>query len=254
MTLTLKHLTASYRAVPVIRGVSDHWQPGQVTALIGCNGAGKSTLLKAIAGLHPMGGEITMAQDPMPVTRLRRCVAYMPQDTTASTSLTMLEVVLLGRLGTLGMRIPQDLITEALAALDTFGLASLHTRTLDALSGGQRQLVYLAQALFRAPDVLLLDEPTAALDLRHQLLVLEQVRSFAQNTGTVVVIAMHDLTLAAQFSDRLVGLHQGKVAAAGPAQMVLTPDFLEELYGIQADVEITPSGRLWVTPLRATIN
>ena len=251
MSLTLKNLTASYRSSPVIRDVSDTWSAGEVTAVIGCNGAGKSTLFKAIAGLHPMRGDITLSGQLMPLTQRRQSIAYMPQDTSASTSLTVLEVVLLGKLETLGIRVAPDLVDTALAALDVFGLIPLHTRTLDALSGGQRQLVYLAQALFRAPQVLLLDEPTAALDLRHQLLVLERVRSFARDTGTVVAIAMHDLTLAAQFSDRLISLHNGGVAAAGPAETVLTPDLLKKLYGIQADVEIASSGRLQVTPLRA---
>ena len=136
-------------------------------------------------------------------------IAYMPQDTSAHSSLTVLEVVLLGRLNSLGLNLPKGLANEALEALDAFGLSSLQTRQLDEISGGQRQLVFLAQALFRQPRVLLLDEPTAALDLRHQLLVLERLRLIARKTGTIIGMAMHDLNLAAQYSDHVLGLGGG---------------------------------------------
>jgi len=252
VTLEICNLTSAYNGTPVLTGVSDRLPGGQITAVIGCNGAGKSTLFKAISGLCPMQGNIMLDGCAQSLAHRRQSIAYMPQDIGASSSLTVLEVVLLGRLGALGMRVPQGLADQALTALDMFGLASLQTRTLDALSGGQRQLIFLAQALFRAPKVLLLDEPTAALDLRHQLLVLERVRAYARSTGTVVAIAMHDLTLAAQFSDRMAGLKDGRIVAAGPAETVLTPALLETMYGIEAEIETAASGRLRVTPLRAT--
>lgn len=252
MTLTIDTLSVQYGPTPVIRDVTDTWHSGDLTALIGCNGAGKSTLLKAVAGLLPAQGTIRLDGTALPPTDRSRHIAYMPQDTGAASSLTVLEVVLLGRLRSLGMRLPADLIAEAVAALDIFGLAPLQTRRLDEISGGQRQLVFLTQALFRAPRVLLLDEPTAALDLRHQLLVLDRLRHLAASTGTIVAMALHDLNLAAQFADRLIALQDGKLRAAGSAEDVLTCDNLAAMYGIEADVLRLGNARLQVMPLRAT--
>jgi iron complex transport system ATP-binding protein len=250
--LTLDDFTVAYGAAPVIRSLSDRWPAGQVTALIGCNGAGKSTLLKAMAGLLPCSGRIGLDGAPLSIADRRRTIAYMPQDNAATSSLSVIEVVLLGRLGALGMRVPAALVDAATQALAVFGLLDLATRRLDEISGGQRQLVFLAQALFRKPRVLLLDEPTAALDLRHQLLVLDALRRHAARSGTVVAVAMHDLNLAAQYADRLLGLKDGTAIAAGPAELVLTEANLAAMYGIEAEVSCGSGGKVQVIPLRAT--
>lgn len=252
MTLSIEALSASYGTTSVIRQVSDTWQTGTVTALIGCNGAGKTTLLKAVAGLLPSQGTVKLYGTPLSNGERGHDIAYMPQDTGAASSLTVLEVVLLGRLRSLSMRLPDDLIAEAVTALDTFDLAPLQARRLDEISGGQRQLIFLTQALFRAPRVLLLDEPTAALDLRHQLLVLDRLRHLATSTGMIVAMALHDLNLAAQFADRLIGLKNGELRAAGAAEDVLTCRNLAAMYGIEANVVRLSNDRLQVMPLRAT--
>ena len=251
MTLRIDALGVCYGASPIIRHFSDTWRGGELTALIGCNGAGKSTLLKALAGLLPASGGVSLDGAGLRVDERGARIAYMPQETGATSSLTVLEVVLLGRLRSLGMRVPAGLIAEAVGALDAFGLAALQTRRIDEISGGQRQLVFLTQAVFRAPRVLLLDEPTAALDLRHQLLVLESLRNLAASTGTIIAMALHDLNLAAQFADRLVALHDGALRAAGRAEEVLTGPNLMDIYGIEADVVRVAGARLQVMPLRA---
>jgi iron complex transport system ATP-binding protein len=251
VSLQAKHVNISYGSKHIIRDFNEAFVAGQSTAVIGCNGAGKSTLFRAMAGLSTMSGELALAGHLLALAERRRLVAYMPQDSDAASSLCVLEVVLLGRVGTLGMRIPAALIEEATKALEDFGLLDLQNRTLTEISGGQRQLVYLAQALFRKPRVLLLDEPTAALDLRHQLLVLEHIRSYACSSGACVAIAMHDLTLAAQFTDRMIGLKDGHVIASGLADDVLTERNLHAMYGIRADIFRSPSGHLQVTPLQA---
>lgn len=251
MSLKIENLTVAYGAHTIIRSLDDHWPEGQITALIGCNGAGKSTFLRALAGLVPMQGNTSISGSGISAEERRRMIAYMPQDTSAHSSLTVLEVVLLGRLGSLGLRLPTGLADEALEALDVFGLAPLQTRQLDEISGGQRQLVFLAQALFRQPRVLLLDEPTAALDLRHQLLVLERLRQIARKSGTIIGMAMHDLNLAAQYSDRIIGLNDGRKIASGPAVEVLTPEILRVMYGIEAQVTRGEGNQLQVLPLRA---
>ncbi len=251
MSLQVKNLCVAYKTVTVLQNISASLPAGLITAVIGCNGAGKSTMLKAMAGLIPMSGQMHLGGVPLTQGGVHRDIAYMPQETSATSSLTVLEVILLGRLHSLGMSVPEQMITQAYQALDAFGLSSLQARTLDAISGGQRQLVYLAQAMFRNPRVLLLDEPTAALDLRHQLLVLETLRGFVDKTGGIVAVAMHDLTLAAQFSDQVIGLKDGQVLACGAPCDVMVPDHLRDMYRIEAEVHRTAMGHLQVTPLRA---
>lgn len=251
MSLHIDNLSVAYDKTPVISAFGDQWPEGEITALIGCNGAGKSTLLRALAGLSPMQGNLSIAGRPVTPEDQRQQVAYMPQDTSAQSSLTVLEVVLLGRLGSLGLRLPPGIAQEAMEALDTFGLTALHARQLDEISGGQRQLVFLTQALFRQPRVLLLDEHTAALDLRHQLLVLDRLQKVSRQNGTIVGMAMHDLNLAAQYADRIVGLHNGKKIASGLAARVLTADHLRIMYGIEAKVTLDAQHRPQILPIRA---
>jgi len=251
--LRFEALSASYGRIPVLHAASAHIAGGAVTGLIGPNGSGKSTLLRAIAGLIPARGEVSVDGEAMTGDAARTRIAYMPQDVSASSSLTLLEVVLLGRLKSLGLTVPAAILDEAHAALDRFGLGPMAGRTLDSVSGGQRQLAYLAQALFRRPRVLLLDEPTAALDLRHQLVVLETVRAMAGADGIAVMIAIHDLSLAAQFADRFICLHEGGIDCIGGAQEVLTPEKLRRIYRVDAEVVQGPDGKPRITPLRAAL-
>ncbi|MEM7598907.1 MAG: ABC transporter ATP-binding protein [Pseudomonadota bacterium] len=251
MSLSTQNLTISHGSLTVLSDVSLDLQEGQVTGLIGPNGVGKSSLLKALAGLAPSKGRITAHAAQMNEAQRREIVAYMPQDSSAGSSLTLLEVVLLGRINTLGFRVGQDLIDAVEALLDDFGLAHLSHRTLDAVSGGQRQLTYLAQALFREPRILLLDEPTAALDLRNQLLVFETLRKLARDKNIAVVVALHDLSLTAQFCDQVVCLCNGRMDAAGPPADVLTKDRLARVYGIAADITSDSEKGLRIAALHA---
>ncbi len=251
MSLSFTEVTVRYGGTAVVSDASATLTAGGMTALIGPNGAGKSSLLKAIAGLVPSRGRVALDGRELPAGARQAPVAYMPQDIGASSSLTLLEVVLLGRIRSLGLSVPRGLVAEAEAALARFGLAALQDRTLDAVSGGQRQLVYLAQAIFRQPRALLLDEPTAALDLRHQLVVLETLRAHARAQAIPVVFAMHDLSLAAQFADHVICLAEGAIDACGHAAEVMDAERLRRLYGVEAEIARSESGHLRITPLRA---
>lgn len=251
MSLDVSKLSVSYGTTLVLREASFSLPGRSVTALIGPNGTGKSTLLKSIAGLIAAGGTVALNGRQLEPDQRGRSIAYMPQDIGPSSSLTILEVVLLGRLRSLGLHVPRELRRLAETTLAQFGLETFQTRTLDAVSGGQRQLVYLAQALFRQPDMLLLDEPTASLDLKHQLIVLEAVRKHCSQNGVTAIMAMHDLTLAARFADRIICLHDGRIAAHGTPTEVLTEERIRIVYGVEADITVDANGFPHVTPIRA---
>lgn len=252
MILDVKGLRVALNGTEIVKSAALILPAGCFGMLIGPNGAGKSTLLKAIAGLLPSEGSVTLADTSLSTRGRQDSIAYMPQDIGPTSSLTVLEVVLLGRLRSLGLSVPGDLAGAAEQILADFGLGALQGRTLDAISGGQRQLVYLAQALFRQPQVLLLDEPTAALDLRHQLVVLEAIRRHCAEHGTIAIAAMHDLTLAAQFADHMICLSEGSIVSEGEAAEVLTSARLRAIYGVEARISYDAGGRPQVTPLRAS--
>jgi len=236
VTLRSDNLSVGYDGVQIVRDASFTAPGGALTALIGANGAGKSTLLRAIAGLAPSTGEVLLGGA---AARRREDIAYMPQDTSAASGLTMLATVMLGRLPSLGWSTPPEVISAASELLAEFGLAALADRPLHAVSGGQRQLAFLAQALVRAPQALLLDEPTAALDLRHQLLVLETVKADAAKRGAPVITAMHDLSLVGRFADHVICLDKGAIVDQGAPADVLTSARIASVYGVRADVEIS---------------
>ncbi|MEE1612966.1 ABC transporter ATP-binding protein [Microvirga sp. CF3016] len=225
-------------------------QPGRLTVIVGPNGAGKTTLLRALAGLmEPSQGDVTL--DGTSLARMRaseraRAIAYLPQGGSVAWPLPVASVVALGRL-------PHgeqpDGLTEAgreavASALQAVGLKDFAHRPATALSGGERARVLLARALATQAPMLLVDEPVAALDPRHQLVVLEILKARARSGATVVAI-MHDLTLAARFADDIVLLHQGKIEAVGPPDTVLTEARLAATFGIRARL-LQHSGTLLV--------
>ncbi len=250
MSLLIQSLYASHGRKPILTDVSTTLEPGRITALIGPNGTGKSTLLKAISGLLPAIGTVTLNGELLHAPKRREIFAYMPQDSGAQSSISVFEVVLLGRMRSLGLSVPQALQTEVDATLARFGIAHLADRVLDQISGGQRQMVFLAQAMFRRPEVLLLDEPTAALDMRHQLVVLETVQETVRNRNMIAVIALHDLNLVAQFADHVVCLSKGQINAQGTCEEVLTPERLAAIYGVHAEVSTNHKGDLRIRPIR----
>ena len=215
----------------VLRDVHTQFAAGQIIGLIGPNGSGKSSLLSAVAGLISHGGEITFnGADVDP-----RMLGYMPQHGQIRASLSVLEVVLLGRHERLGWRVSAEVLEGAYKILGSFGIADLAPRPIHSLSGGQQQLVLLAQRLLREPRLLLLDEATSALDLAHQLRVFEILRSYVVRTGALVVIAVHDLNLASRHTDGVMLLCKGGLAGAGRFDDVVTPQALHSVYGVEAE-------------------
>jgi len=243
--LELRALTVARGRRTVVEPVSALVPSGAVTALVGPNGAGKSSLLGAVAGVLPSGGTVTLDGGPLRAAE----VAYMPQATAVGAGLTVLEVVLLGRLERLGWRVTADDLAEAAAALDRLDLSPLSQTRIDRLSGGQQQLVLLAQRLVRRPRVLLLDEPTSALDLHRQLRILDRLTAFARETDAVVLVALHDLSLAARYAARLLLLKDGVLRAAGTPGEVLTPAAIRDAYGVETEILRTSAGHPVIAPL-----
>lgn len=232
---------------PILHGADLRVDRGRLVALVGPNGAGKSTLLKAIAGVVPHAGTVLVAGEPMRARRPReraRLVAYAPQTPSLPPDMTVFDYALLGRtpyISYLGREGRADREITA-AVLDRLGLAGLARRRLAHLSGGERQRVVLARALAQQAPVLLLDEPTTALDLGHQQQVLELVDRLRRADGLTVVTTLHDLSLAGQYADTVLLLSQGRAVAAGPPAEVLTEDALAEHFGARVRVE-TGGGR-----------
>ncbi len=203
---------------------------GQVLGVIGPNGAGKSTLLRSLAGLDKPHAK----WNGMPLPREQ--IGFMPQAFQMNARLSVLEAVLLGRREALGWRVAQADLEEAAHVLSYLGLSHLEGRSMDRLSGGQQQMVLVAQRVLRAPRLLVLDEPTSALDLHHQLLILRHLRTYAQTRQAVAVMALHDLTLAARFCDRLLLLKDGKEVMSGPTAEVLSEHRIDDCWTVSVEV------------------
>ena len=230
---------------------------GSLTGLLGPNGCGKTTLLKLMAGvLRPARG--TVALDGRPIDslsrrELARHVAVVPQETHPAFDYTALEMVLMGRhphLRPLQLEGPDD-IAVACDALAATGTAHLAQRPYMSLSGGEKQRVVIASALAQQPEVLLLDEPTASLDLAYQLEVAALLSELNRERGVTIVVATHDLNLAASLCQALVLLRRGCVVASGPTEKVLTGRAIRDLYDVEADVRLHEgTGHLTVVPIR----
>lgn len=250
--LTLRDVSLGYPDRLVLSGITFTVEAGEVFAVVGPNGVGKSTLIKAASGILPLqSGRIEVNGDPItglnPDQRARR-IAVVPQATHVPPAFTARQVVAMGRtpyLGWLEREGPADQ-AQTQAALERTGTTDLAERPMGELSGGERQRVMIARALAQAASVMLLDEPTAHLDLRHQDQILKLIQALAHEEGLAVLIALHDLNLVARFADRVALLSNGSVSKKGDPRQVLTPTDLAAAYGIEIHVMDHP---LYGTPL-----
>jgi iron complex transport system ATP-binding protein len=248
-TLELRAIQAGYpnRAEPVLQGIDLRAEPGDMVALIGPNGAGKSTLLKVAGGvLKPASGQALLAGRDLARLRPReiaRQVAVVPQEGPVPSGLLVREMVELGRTPYVRLLLGPTAGDRAAVAwaVDAAGVAHLADRFVDELSGGERQRVILARALAQQPRLLLLDEPTANLDLHHQVAILELVRGLTREQRLTVVAAVHDLQLAALFCDRVVLMNAGEIVSQGSPEAVLTAPLLLETFGQRVALSAHPT-------------
>jgi iron complex transport system ATP-binding protein len=239
-----ERITVRYGSRIAVDAVSLDARQGEVLAILGANGSGKSSLLRALAGAQRCDGTVVHGGDPA-------AIGYMPQDNAMRAALTAFEVVLLGRLRSLTLRVGDRDLTAASDALAELGVADLAPRRIGELSGGQRQLVFMAQVLAAGPTVLLLDEPTSALDIAHQLHVLGLLRETTARRDLTTIVVLHDLNAAARFADRIALLSGGRLLASGIPAEVLVPPTLRTAYGVEVCVLAGPDGGPVVLPLRA---
>lgn len=252
--IRLHGVSVALGGTTVVRDVDVTVGAGEWVALIGPNGAGKTTLLRAVARLVRFSGVIELfgrSTGDLPRAELSRQLAIVPQEPSIPPWMTVAEYVLLGRtphLGPLAREGRHDREATA-SALQRLGLLSLRDRRLDTLSGGERQRAVVARALAQEARIVLLDEPTTALDIGHQQHALDLLDGLRVESGLTLVAAMHDLTLAAQYADRVVLLDQGRVVADGAPGEVLTEDRLSLHYDASVHV-IDVDGRVAVLPRR----
>ena len=241
-------LTVGYGAVAVAGGIDLALSAGTVTCLLGPNGVGKTTLFKTLLGLiAPLTGSVDVGGESLAgLSRMAvaRQVGYVPQASLPDFTYTVLDLVVMGRTAYLGpfsqpRQADYDIAT---AALDAVGIANLAERDSTRISGGQRQLVLIARALAQEAQVLVMDEPTASLDLANRILVLDKVRALAGD-GRAVLVSTHEPEHAFAIADQVALLGAGDYFETGPVAEMLTADRLTRLYGIKLEVERTPSGR-----------
>jgi iron complex transport system ATP-binding protein len=259
-----------YGGTPVVHGVSLAVPAGGLVGLIGPNGSGKTTLLRLLAGTRrPASGRILLDGEPMaslPRAAIARRMAVVPQEAHLAFDYTVLEVALMGRyphLGAFAIEGPVD-VAVAREALAATGAAELESRPFSTLSGGEKQRVIIAAALTQlsatgdnaSGSILLLDEPTAALDLKYQLAVAALLESLHRKRALTIVVSTHDLSFAARLCRTLVMLKNGRVLSAGATDAILTPDRIRALYDVDVDVirhgaaglVIVPTATPWSGP------
>jgi len=246
MSLRIEGLRVAYGRHEVIAGLEVAAVPaGQLTALLGPNGSGKSTLLKALAGLQALQGQVWLGGQELSAAsaaeRAQR-VVYLPQALPAAVHLRAFESVLAAANATGRRAADEVVLAEVFELFGKLGVSHLGMRYLDELSGGQLQLVGLAQALIRRPALLLLDEPLSALDLNYQFHVMDLVRRETALRGIVGMVVLHDINIALRHADRVLMLKDGRLLAEGEPAAVLTPARLAAVYGVRGRLEYCSRG------------
>ncbi len=240
MKLSIKGIEFHYNSHKVLKDVTFQVVEGEVLALVGPNGSGKSTLLKCINRiLKPQKGTVLLDGKNIETFTNRdigKLIGYVPQSAFHTFSLTIFEMVLLGRKPYVTWKIGERDKKVVWEILSVMGLDKISDRSFNELSGGEKQKVLIAMALAQEPEVLLLDEPTSHLDLRHQLEIASLIFKLVKKQKVSVIFATHDLNLAGRFSDKVAFLKRGEIFAIGSPQEVFTPEIIKEVYGIQAKV------------------
>lgn len=254
--LVVNNISFSYGGMNALDDVTLEVNEGETVSLVGPNGAGKSTLLKCIDRIiKPQRGVVFLdGKDAakMDLRELSKIIGYIPQSSVEVFPFTVFDVVLMGRRPHLGWRVSRKDVAIIAQTLRFVGISEFGARYFDELSGGEKQKVLMARALAQEPELLLLDEPTSNLDIRHQLEVMEMVRKLVQERKISAIMAMHDLNLASRFSDKMVMLKDHQVFTAGLPETVLSLENIKAAYGVEARVTKGYGGKPYVMPITPT--
>jgi iron complex transport system ATP-binding protein len=253
MKLTINKLSFNYASKQVLKDIELEVELGEMLSIVGPNGSGKSTLLKCMNRILKTQQNTVLVDgidtSKINLKELSKLMGYVPQTATNTFPFTVFDVVLMGRKPYIHWSISQrdnEIVAEM---LDYLGIGDLAMRCYNELSGGEQQKVIIARALAQQPELLLLDEPTSSLDIKHQLDILCMLRGLAQTKERSVIVTMHDLNLASRFSDRMLMLKKGCIYSVGTPQEVITQENIESVYGIKASVSNSIVGCPQVTPL-----
>jgi len=252
--LKVKNVEFSYASVPILKDICIELAASEMLGVVGPNGAGKSTLLRCIDRiLKPQRGSILLDESEikkMNMLELAKKLGYIPQSTSQVFPATVFDTVLLGRRPHVGWRSGEKDRKKVLKSLQMLNIEKFAMRDINELSGGQQQKVFIARALTQEPDVLLFDEPTSNLDIKHQLEVMEIIKSIVREKEISAIMAIHDLNLASRYADRIIMMNDGEIFSAGDSVSVLTPESIKRVYGVEAEVH-NIHGRPYIVPIRS---
>ena len=253
MKLKVEDVEFGYNGTLVLEGISIDLGRSEIIGIVGPNGAGKSTLIRCIDRiLTPKGGTILLdGADISNMTRMEiaKEMGYVPQTATRVFPATVFDTVLMGRRPHLGWKSSEEDVDKVLEILELLGITEFAMRDFNEISGGQQQKVLIARALAQEADILLLDEPTSNLDIRHQLEVMDIMQGIVRNNGISAIVAIHDLNLASRYTDRLLMMNGGRIFAAGSPESVLTVENIRRAYGVEALVK-SDGERPYIIPVR----
>ncbi|WP_117168545.1 ABC transporter ATP-binding protein [Paraliobacillus sediminis] len=250
LELKVNDLAVEINNQSIIRNINAVFSEGTFHSIIGVNGAGKTVFVKAIANLLTHHGQIKLIEAEKELSR--NTIAYVPQMTAVTSELTVFEMILLGKVKQLTWRVKPEILTEVEKLLREMKLTYLSNKRFSTLSGGQKQMVIMAQSLIARPKVLLLDEPTSALDLKHQIQLLNIAKQYVIDNKAICLVIMHDLALVSRYSDAVLVLHQGMLYKHDLPQYVVKEELLEKIYGVEVEVTDTTRGFKAVTPLNVS--
>ncbi|HNY35498.1 MAG TPA: ABC transporter ATP-binding protein [Methanothrix soehngenii] len=251
--ITIKDLTFSYSSNKILDDLNLVIEESEILSLVGPNGSGKTTLIKCIDRiLKPKGSILLDSQklEEMTSVGIARVFGYVPQSSSTPLNTTVFDTVLMGRRPHISWRVSDADLDKVADTLELLHLEKFSMRDFSQLSGGQKQKVLIARALCQEPAVLLLDEPTSNLDMKHQLDVMETISSLVKEKKISAVMAIHDLNLASRFSDKLAMLMGGKVYAVGSPNALITESNISYVYGIEAQV-MNDLDKPYVVPIRS---
>lgn len=253
--LQVQDLRFSYGKTTILDGISFTANPGEMTVILGANGSGKTTMLQCINRLNKYDGQVSFDEkDIAGYTHeaYHDMMSYLDQNLACDAVLTVFEVVLLGRLARLGFKVSEEDTASVENILRLMNIEQFSQRGIKELSGGQRQLVFIAQALVKNPQLLVMDEPTSALDLNRQFHLLDFLKEETGKNNYTTLLTLHHLDMAAKYADKMVIISDNKVYAQGPPSEVFTPKMLQDVYRVDSEVYVDSNKDVHLIALSST--